>query len=354
MHSRRRERLRKLRRWRRRFDWGRRGKWLHRRRHKRFDWHRRRGRFHDRLHERLDGRRRDHRLHDGGRRRDAVMPRQYALEARKPGGPFFLGLHCVEHCTGFGRRRERVVRIALNRSQQPVAQFRFVRNHLARAARAKRGVDDVHELRGVLVVFQKPPEDQREGNRTDLQDVHAVIELGDSSRARQADAQALPVVLMRIPELLERRTEHVVGDDDASARVDDDAFRAERAVREIAVVRVEALHRRQDLTRDAQSRADLERDAAFGDAREQLREPYAVDGVRHDRERAGLEAFDATQFWKRRMTEVDESVDGPRQSRFECRRVRELCRYAQQLGLVPGRIDHPTPLTEGVTKHDIR
>ena len=226
------------------------------------------------------------------------MAHQHAFKARHAGRAFFLRLHAVEDGARFGRRRERVVRVALNRSQQPVAKLELVRNHLAGAPGGERRVDDVDQLRGILVVFQHAAQDQRQRDRADLQDVDAVIELRHTGRSRQADAQALPVMLMGVAQLLERGAQHVIGDDHLGVRVDDDAFGPERAVRQIAVVRMKRVDGRENLTCDAEHRAEFERDAALRDAGKEPRKTHAVDGIRHDGERARLEPLEVSNLLK--------------------------------------------------------
>ncbi len=221
------------------------------------------------------------------------MPHQHALEAGHACYAIVIRHHVVEHDAGFGRGCERVMRIELHRSQQPRAQRGLQRFEIASAPRHAGRVDEIHELRGVLVVSQRAPEDERQRDRADLHEVDTMIESRKTGRARHGDAQALPVVLMRVPELFEPGTQRVIRNDHPRARVDDDAFGAEGAVRDIAIVRMQRLDAPKELAQQAQRGAEIERNPGLDRVRQQPRQPDPVRRIRHDAERRRVETFGA-------------------------------------------------------------
>ena len=86
-----------------------------------------------------------------------------------------------------------------------------------------------------------------------------MIEPGDAGARRHRDPQVVPQPLARELQLLHRRSEHVLDDDEAGARRDDQPLGRDEAVRDVACILVQQRDRGHELAQQAQRRVEIER-----------------------------------------------------------------------------------------------
>ena len=154
-----------------------------------------------------------------------------------------------------------------------------------RAETAHADDTEIAQPRRPFFVVQPASEDQRQRDDAELRDVGAVIEPRQPRRSRHRDAQFPPVALLREAQLLERRSEHVLDDDQARAGRDDQALGADRAVRDVGHVLVQHRDCRHQLAQQAERGVDVERDVGrLGEAQD-LGQPRAGGDVGDERQR---------------------------------------------------------------------
>ena len=182
-----------------------------------------------------------------------------------------------------------------------------------------------------------------------------MVKVGQSSRSRQGHAQILPIALMRVSKVFERRAHRVIDNDQLRTRRDDEAFGSERAVADDVIVLVQGSNSRHELANHAQGCADVERQAVFLGRREQLREPCAWSSVGNHGERgAVVHAVDAVHVVDARMAKAGEPAQAVSESRLERGSPQFAADVPQVDGFLTGRIGHTAPLAKTVTKQDGR
>ena len=77
-------------------------------------------------------------------------------------------------------------------------------------------------------------------------------------RSGRHDVEIAPQLAARQAQLLDRGTDHVLGDDDSGVGCDEDALGRDRAVRGTVRSVVQRRDRRNELPHDAQCRVDIE------------------------------------------------------------------------------------------------
>ena len=120
-----------------------------------------------------------------------------------------------------------------------------------------------HAMR-VFVGAQRSAEDERQRHETDGGDVGAMIESRRAGARRQRDAQVLPQTLAVVLQLLDRRSQHVLGNHQPRVRRDDQTLGRDQAMRDVAGILVQERNRRHQLTNQAQRRAQIEMEPPLG------------------------------------------------------------------------------------------
>ena len=91
----------------------------------------------------------------------------------------------------------------------------------------------------ILLGSERPAEDQRQRHQADGGDVGALIEARQAGGARQRDPEILPEPLPCEAQLFDRGAQHVLDDHQPRVRRDDQAFRRDQAVGDVAGVLVQ-------------------------------------------------------------------------------------------------------------------
>ena len=206
----------------------------------------------------------------------------------------------------------------------------------------------------ILVIAQRPAENQRERDDANLRDVGAMIEMRRPRRSWQRDAEVFPVLLVREAKLLERRAHHVFDDDEPRVRADDDALRRNRAVRGVSRVLVQHGHRRHKLPDQAQRRVDVEREVRELGNCDQIRQAHARRVLGHERQGRSLivQSIDAANAREIGMAEVREAAHTLAQRELERGNRGELASQAEDFERLIGGVDHMAPFAEAILKHD--
>ena len=132
--------------------------------------------------------------------------------------------------------------------------------------------------------MERPAEDERERDEPDAGDVGAMIEARQPGARRHRDAELLPQPIAAELQLLDGGAEHVLDDDQARVRRDDQPFGRDQAVRDVARVLVQQRDRRHELANQAERRVDVELQVALVRDAQDVGQPRAFDVIRHDRE----------------------------------------------------------------------
>ncbi len=248
----------------------------------------------------------------------ASVLRQEVLERRRLRGVVGLAQCRVELRSRLDRRREGASRIQLQRAREPRAHARGKR---LETASCRHGADPLHDFRNsrrVIVVPQRTPENQREGDGAKLCDVGAAIEARRAGTRRHRDAEILPVVLAREQQLSEGRSEHMLDDDGARVRRDDDPLERKRTVADVGHLLVQHGDRLNELANDTERRVNLDgQQLLLGDG-EKFRQPHTFDAIGHDRERAAR-LVDAAHVAVGRVAEAREPAGAFAQGELEGR-----------------------------------
>ena len=133
-----------------------------------------------------------------------------------------------------------------------------------------------------------------------------MIESRQACAGRHRDAEFLPQPIAAVLQLLDRRTEHVLEDDQPRVRRDDEALRRNQSMRHIAGVLVQHRDRWNQLPNEAERRVDIELELFFLRYAENVGQPRAFEVIRHDGQGGGRRhgAIDATDACVVRMTEI--------------------------------------------------
>ncbi len=161
----------------------------------------------------------------------------------------------------------------------------------------------------------------------------------------------MPVPLLRVVKLLERRAQDVFHDHETRIRRDHEPLRADRAVSGVARALVEHRNGRHELSNQTQRNIDVEAKPTLLRVDQHVREPNAIGMVGHDCQRclAVGEPLDRADTTEGRMTEIREAADAFTERELERRNRRQLVAEAKQLDrLVSGRLDDLTPLAKTV------
>ena len=137
-----------------------------------------------------------------------------------------------------------------------------------------------------LVLGDGTAQHQRQRGDADAVDVGAMVEPGHAGRRRNRDPELLPQAFAGELQLLDARSEHVLHDHQPRVRRDHQALGRDQSVRGVARVLVQQRHRRYQLPNQAQRRVGVELQPALVRHPEQVRQPRALDVVRHDRQAA--------------------------------------------------------------------
>ena len=97
----------------------------------------------------------------------------------------------------------------------------------------RRGLNQVGQSLRVFIDRQRTSQDERHRDSADLRGIGPLIEQRRAGRAWQRDTQFPPVAGPRVAKLFERCTKHVLDDDEATGRRDDQPFQRDSAVRDI-------------------------------------------------------------------------------------------------------------------------
>ena len=265
--------------------------------------------------------------------------------------PFVDLADVVEGGRGLAGGCERGSRLELQRAPQPRSDA------AGKLFEPRRGdgadaVDHFGDPPGILVLAQRPADDQRQCHRAELGNVGAAIEQCRRVR-RQGDAEVLPVALRRETQLLERGAEHVLGDDDARVAGDEDALRRQRAVAGAPLL-VQRGDGGGDLPDDAERGIDLDGNQALVGDGQHLRQADALDVVRGQRQaqRRPGHVHDAAGARERVVVEAREPGQALAQRGFERRVRRELAVEKQDAERLVPRADDAPALAETVLEDD--
>ena len=153
--------------------------------------------------------------------RDTVEKR---LERRRRGEVVALAEHAFELLLRVDRRLERVACVELQRAHHPGAQAGGQRLEAAARRDRPRRRDEIAQARRALLPRAAAVRESATARRAELRDVGAMIELRQPRRSRHGNPQLPPVALLRESQLLERRSQDVLDDDQARVGRDDEAL----------------------------------------------------------------------------------------------------------------------------------
>ena len=139
----------------------------------------------------------------------------------------------------------------------------------------------------VLVGAKRPAQNQRERDQPHAGDVGAMIEARQTGARRHRDAELLPQSIAAELQLLDRRAEHVLDDDEAGVRRDDQPLGRDQSVRDIARVLVQHGDRGHQLPNEAERGVDIELQLLLLRNAQDVRQPRAFEMIGDDRERRG-------------------------------------------------------------------
>ena len=279
------------------------------------------------------------------------------FEAARQREVIAVAKHLVELGPCFERRREGVAGVELKGAPKPSTQTR--RQRLVAAAGRQRpgGRDDVADPRRILIVLERTPEDERQRHHPDLGHVGSLIEPREANRARQRDAQLVPVPLLRKAQLLEGRAERVLDDHEPGVRRDHQSLGTERAVGHIAGRLVQDGDGGDQLPNQAQGRVDVEAQLPFVRPGEEVRQADTCGHVGDHRE--GLlpvrQALDGAYPAVVGVTEAREAADPLAQRELERRHLGQLLTQAEQFPLLVTRGVHEvSTLPEAIAERNRR
>ena len=204
------------------------------------------------------------------------------------------------------RRDERMPRLELQRAADPGPQQNRNRLGFARFEPRHRRVDDLADLRGVLIDLETPPEHQRQSHRTHLRHVGEQVEARQAERVRHRDPQLAPVALLREAQLLERGPQHVLDHDQPALGGDQDPLGSDRAVAGVGFGLVEGGHGRHQLANQAQRGIQLERNALPLGGGQHFRQAHTAHTVGDDDHGGGacIQSLDGADAGERFVTEI--------------------------------------------------
>jgi hypothetical protein len=200
----------------------------------------------------------------------------------------------LERRQRLGRGRKRAAGVELQRARQPVTQRRRQRLLFAERSTFTRLIEEVRQPVRKLFDGQRPAEEQRQRDQPHAGDVRPVIEPRRAGARRHRDPELIPQALARELELLDRGGDDVLDDDEPRMRGHDQALGRDQAVRDVARILVPQRDRRHQLANQADGGVDVQLQPALVRDAENVREPRALDMIRHDREtrRGDLHAID--------------------------------------------------------------
>ena len=261
---------------------------------------------------------------------------------------------------GFGSRRKRGPRLELQGAAEPAAQAG--RQRLEAATRGNRPGrrDHVADARRVFLLANQPAEDQRQRDDSHLRDVDTLIESRQIGRLRHGKPQVVPVALGREAHLLQRGAHHILDDQKAPVRGDDQPLRSDRGVRkslDVPGVLVQCGDGGHQLADQAERGVDVQVDPAVGRLDEEIRKARAGDGVRDDCKR-GMpigQPLDGAHAHERRVAERGQPAHALAQRELERRDRRELVAHAEHLErLGAARVQDVVAFAETVNKSNGR
>ena len=137
----------------------------------------------------------------------------------------------------------------------------------------------------VFVGVERPSQNQCERDQPHAGDVGAVIEARQTGARRHRDAELLPQAIASELQLFDRGAEHVLHDDEACVRRDNQSFRCDESMGNIARVLVQDGDRGHQLTNEAERRVDVDLQALVFGNTEDVGQPSPLEVIGDDRER---------------------------------------------------------------------
>ena len=281
------------------------------------------------------------------------LPRRPRREDAARGGLVDLpGWRPRQRRVRIGHRRERVPRVDLQGAGHPVrhegrrrtaAQHPQI-HHLA----CQRG----HATR-ILVVADRPREQERQRNHADGSDVRALVEAHGTRRRRDRDPELPPQLAARQVEPLQGGAEDRVGHHEAAVGRDDEPLGRERAVGQPGRVAAERVDRRHELPQHGHGHTRRRVELARGGPRQQARQPRAVRPLRQhvDRPRRAGDRADAMHPHERRVGERGEGGGALAQRRLEGGARLELGTHPEHFEPPSLGIGHGQAISETIAEH---